>query len=376
MATIYIIDDDEQMLDLIGVMVRRAGHTPTLIAQPKKGLDLIKSEPPDLVILDVMMPGTSGHDVAREIRANSRLEKLPILVLTARSQEIDKKAALEAGADAYLSKPVTSRALADKIDELLSSRKVTETSHYEYAGFVIALFGLRGGIGRTTIAVNLAAALRQQDHAVCLVDLSPASGQVAHHLRLQPGDSWVDLPHAGDSPTWEAIQPVLQAHSSGLQVLAAPAAPQSPLKPTGEDVLGWLKALRQSMDFVVVDLPAVLNPAVAAAVASAGMIIHLVTPDYISVKAAAQGYAALEQANLLRGNHVYILNQVAPEGHVEVGVIERGLKSRLAFKLGYDPQQGRALTHGIPLTLADPATPLAQSATRVAEAISQRVTVA
>jgi len=372
MAKIYIIDDDEQMLDLIGVMVRRAGHTPTLIAQPRRGLDVIKSDPPDLVILDVMMPGTSGHDVAKEIRAISQLDDLPILVLTARSQEVDRQAAMDAGADAYLSKPVTSRALADRIDSLLKGREAAQRKP-KYAGFVITLFSLRGGAGRTTVAVNLAASLRLRDHHVCVMDLSPTSGQVAHHLRLQAGDTWADLKPASAMPAWEDVQGSLLVHSSGLQVLAAPSVPQSPLKPAGDDVTSWIRALQKRMDYIIIDVPAMLNPAVAAAVASADMVIHLVTPDFISVKVAAQGYAALERANLGRG-HVFVLNQLTPDSHVPASVVERGIKNRLAYQIGYDPDQARALTHGIPLALADASAPMAQATAHIGEAITQRVT--
>lgn len=372
MAKIYIIDDDEHMLDLIGVMVRRAGHVPTLFSRARKGLESILSNPPDLVILDVMMPGTSGHDIAREIRADRRLDALPILVLTARSQEVDRQAALESGADDYLSKPVTSATLAEKIEFLLTSR--SSASHRRtYAGFVVTFFGLRGGAGRTTLAVNLAASLRQRNLEVCVVDLTPASGQVAHHLRLQTSTSWADLKSAPGAVTWEVIQPLLLAHSSGLQVLAAPVIPQSPVEPSGEQVSAWLGALKERMDFVIVDLPALINPASVTAAARSDMIIHLVAPDFVSVKVAVQGQQALTRADVPLGGHVFVLNQTTGDNHVPPNVVERGLRGRLAFKIAHDPNQARALTHGIPLALADAESPLSQAAARIAEVLGQRV---
>ncbi len=372
MAKIYVIDDDEQMLDLVGVMARRAGHTPTLFSKAKKGLEAILENPPDLVILDVMMPGTSGHDIAREIRADRRFDQLPILVLTARSQDVDRQAALESGADDYLSKPVTSSTLSEKIDFLLSNR-ADAGRRRSYAGFVVSFFGLRGGAGRTTLAVNLAASLRQREFDVCLVDLTPSSGQAAHHLRLQAGVSWADLKKGSEAVTWEEIQPLLQVHSSGVQLLAAPAAPQSPLSPAGEDVSAWLELLQQHVDFVIVDLPALISPATLAAVGSSSMTIHLVAPDFVSVKVAVQAQQALTRAEAPMAGHVFVLNHPTGDTHVPPNVVERGLRGRLAFKIAHDPNQARALTHGIPLALADAQSSLSQATARVAEVLGQRV---
>jgi DNA-binding response OmpR family regulator len=122
-ANIYVIDDDDQLLRMVGLMLERGGHSPTLINNPAKGLDKIKSEKPDLLVLDVMMPNMSGHDVCRQIRADKDLADLPVLILTARAQEVDRVAALKSGADDYLSKPVTSQDLIQKVDDLLTHKR-------------------------------------------------------------------------------------------------------------------------------------------------------------------------------------------------------------------------------------------------------------
>ena len=159
MARIFVIDDDEQLLRMVGLMLERGGHNITLINNPLDGLEQIKADKPDLLVLDVMMPNMSGHDLAREIRADANIEELPILVLTARSQEVDRTTALKSGADDYLSKPVTSQELMERVDNLLA-KKGGQTS--PETGIIITAFGLRGGVGQTTLAVNLAAALPGQ----------------------------------------------------------------------------------------------------------------------------------------------------------------------------------------------------------------------
>ena len=89
MAHIFVVDDDEQLLRMVGLMLERGGHTATLISNPLDGLERIKNELPDLAILDVMMPGMSGHDVCRHLRMNEETTDMPLLILTARAQETD-----------------------------------------------------------------------------------------------------------------------------------------------------------------------------------------------------------------------------------------------------------------------------------------------
>ena len=95
MARIFVIDDDEQLLRMVGLMLERGGHNITLINNPLDGLEQIRADKPDMLVLDVMMPNMSGHDLAREIRNDENIKELPILVLTARSQEVDRTTALK-----------------------------------------------------------------------------------------------------------------------------------------------------------------------------------------------------------------------------------------------------------------------------------------
>jgi len=282
-ARIYVIDDDEQLLRMVGLMLERGGHTVTLISNPIDGLEQVKSDRPDLLVLDVMMPNLSGHDISREIRGSKSLEDLPILVLTARSQEIDRTTALKSGADDYLSKPVTSQELIERVDGLLAKRGGQKKQE---EGVLVTLFGLRGGTGRTTLAVNLAAALRRvSQQEVCLVDLSPTGSQTVMHMRLQARSSWADLP---ENPDWGAIKERLVIHPSGLRVLAAPAKPVSPMTPSEEGTLTMLETLRQNMAFVVIDAPNIFSPAFVAALGAADMALHVVAPEVVAVQTAVQ----------------------------------------------------------------------------------------
>lgn len=369
MANIYVIDDDDQLLRMVGLLLERGGHTPTLINSPKVGLEKIKEEMPDLLVLDVMMPNMSGHDLCREIRADSELSHLPILVLTARAQAVDREVALKSGADDYLTKPVNAQDLMERIDDLLTHQKGGD-SHK--GGFVVSFMAMRGGIGRTTLAVNLAGALRRlSQEEICLVELSPSCGQIAMHLRTQAKRSWADLPPA-DEINWESLKKHLILHPTGLRLLSSPAVLAWPTEPSGEVTTRVLQILGEKMAAVVIDLPAVFNPAFRAALAASDIVFHIVTPEVISVQLALQTNRALAASGITAKAPIHVLNQVWPEAQLPANAVERGLNARFAFQVGYDTNQQRALAQGVPLTLTSAQSPLPVAIKRMAEALWQR----
>ena len=120
MAKIFVIDDDPELLMMVGMILRRAGHETVLASDSAEGTERIISEQPDLLILDLMMPHMSGFEVCQKIRSTPTVENLPIMILTARIQEKDREAAFESGATDYMTKPITSRQLTSRVKRLLS----------------------------------------------------------------------------------------------------------------------------------------------------------------------------------------------------------------------------------------------------------------
>lgn len=366
MAKVLIIDDDAQLLHMVSMMLERGGHTPILVEKPEEALSRIRDEEPDVLIVDVMMPTMSGHDLTREIRETEEFKDLPILILTARSQAIDREVALESGANDYLSKPVLPKELMEHLDSLLSQPAIASET------LTISLFSLRGGVGRTTLAVNLAAALRRiSQEEVCLVDLSPSSGQAAMHLRLQARRTWADLPSVNQLD-WDNVKAHLLMHQSGLRLLAAPPEPQLPIAPSGELTTGVLEILRSNVAFTIIDLPPLFNPAVQTALEMSDMILHVVAPEVISVQIALQGVKAIGKADITVKQRAFILNQVTNERQLPATAVNKGLKTRVAFDVGFDANQARALAQGVPLSLTPAKTSLPTTTRRMATGLWER----
>ena len=119
MPRILLVDDDVNLLQMVKLMLERAGHEVETANNAAESIERAAETVPDLAIIDVMMPGISGYDVVRKLRADPRTVRIPIIILTARSQPMDKHMALDAGANAFLSKPVTSQELTQRVDAVL-----------------------------------------------------------------------------------------------------------------------------------------------------------------------------------------------------------------------------------------------------------------
>ncbi|WP_117211775.1 response regulator transcription factor [Allorhizocola rhizosphaerae] len=115
-ARILIAEDDPKQAHLIQVYLEREGHSVLVVNDGRRALEQSRSRKPDLLVLDVMMPGVDGLDVCRIVRAES---DVPILLLTARSTEDDKLLGLDLGADDYVTKPFSPRELAARVRALL-----------------------------------------------------------------------------------------------------------------------------------------------------------------------------------------------------------------------------------------------------------------
>ena len=119
MSTILVVEDEAAIAELISINLRHAGFDVTIAGDAAQAQVAIDGAMPSLVVLDWMLPGTSGQALARQWRAHPRTRELPIIMLTARAEEADKISGLEAGADDYLTKPFSTKELLARIRTLL-----------------------------------------------------------------------------------------------------------------------------------------------------------------------------------------------------------------------------------------------------------------
>jgi phosphate regulon transcriptional regulator PhoB len=119
MKRIQIIEDDPDIVELVRYNLTQEGYQVSSDGDGATGLAQLRRTPPDLLILDLMLPKLSGLEICREIRRDNRLERLPIIMLTARGEEADRVSGLELGADDYVTKPFSPRELVARVKALL-----------------------------------------------------------------------------------------------------------------------------------------------------------------------------------------------------------------------------------------------------------------
>ncbi|TCV88099.1 phosphate regulon transcriptional regulator PhoB [Sulfurirhabdus autotrophica] len=121
-ATILLVEDEPGIQELIKFNLNQAGHTVISALNAERALTSIRETLPDLILLDWMLPGMSGIELAKKIRSDSRTSAVPIIMLTARGEEQDKLVGLDVGADDYITKPFSPRELIARIKAVLRRR--------------------------------------------------------------------------------------------------------------------------------------------------------------------------------------------------------------------------------------------------------------
>jgi len=124
-ANILIVEDESPILELLALNISQAGYNPLRAISAEHAEKLINEALPDIILLDWMLPGISGIDFAKKLRSNALTKTIPIIMLTARSDELDKVKGLEIGADDYITKPFSPRELNARIKAVLR-RKAPE----------------------------------------------------------------------------------------------------------------------------------------------------------------------------------------------------------------------------------------------------------
>jgi two-component system phosphate regulon response regulator PhoB len=136
-ATILVVEDEPAIQTLIAVNLKRAGHEVVAALDAESAQRHINEALPDLVLLDWMLPGMSGLELARRLRGEARTRAVPIIMLTARGEERDKVQGLETGADDYITKPFSPRELLARIQAVLRRRAPESTED------LVEVLGLR-----------------------------------------------------------------------------------------------------------------------------------------------------------------------------------------------------------------------------------------
>lgn len=373
-ARILVVDDDPSIRNLLNVLLGKVGYEVVLAISGEDALKQALRNPPDLLILDVILPGMDGYTLCRRLRQNPSTRQLPILVLTSQAETADKLAGFNAGADDYLTKPFEPTELVYRVKGLLA-RGQQAASALEAGpkpkGNTIAVFGTKGGVGKTTFAVNLTLALaRLPKTRAVLMDADFSFGDVSVHLNLSPTRTIIDLlPHLGELDQ-SVINQVLLRHESGARVLLSPYRPEEVEQIQPEHVMTVLRFLAEHFDYVVVDCPASYDDRTLTILEHADQIVVVLTPEIGAVKNTSVFFDLADKLGLAPEKLHVVLNRANSEVGIAAAEIERALQQPVNLRL---MSGGRAVVlsvnRGTPMVLDQPQHPFSQQVLHVMDLI-------
>jgi two-component system, OmpR family, phosphate regulon response regulator PhoB len=122
-ARVLVVDDDREILEMTALLLRGAGHEVTLAASGEEALYLVQESPPDLVLLDINMPGFDGWEVLRVLKEDDRTASLPVVMFSVNFEVREKLHALQQGASDYITKPFDTNALLRRVSDVLAAGK-------------------------------------------------------------------------------------------------------------------------------------------------------------------------------------------------------------------------------------------------------------
>ena len=172
--SVLVVEDEEDIMEVIRFNLEKEGYEVNQALSGEKALQVIENNLPSLVLLDLMLPGINGLDLCRIFKQNDRTKAIPVIMLTAKSEDADIVAGLEMGAEDYITKPFSPRVLVARVRTILRRR---ETGVKDDSS-VIQVEGMQIHPGRHEVTMG--------DN---VVDLTPSEFRILHYLARRPG--WV-----------------------------------------------------------------------------------------------------------------------------------------------------------------------------------------
>ncbi|MBE7518195.1 MAG: P-loop NTPase [Thermoflexaceae bacterium] len=331
---------------------------------------------PDIVLMRIEEPLV--RPVQTLGRLTDGLPDLPVIVYSTEANIRLMRQSMVSGASDYLQEPLTEEELESSIMRVLerkereAMRRRGELEDPVPQGTIITVFGAKGGIGKTTIASNLAVALATEAHqTVALVDMDTRFGDVAITMDIPVERSIADLARNLDSVDRNTLRDYLVRHESGVYILPAPTRPSDWRNLHAQHIRDVVDVLAQTHDFVILDTPGTFNEIVAAAIEVGTMILLITTLDMASIKDTV---LALEMLHERFGNDdervKVVLNRAGMDTGVREKDVERTLDSPLWRRIPQDNEVVKSAQLGRPIVMSKPNCKVSSEIRDVARALA------
>lgn len=358
----------------------------------KEAIQVSQELNPDVVLMDINMPDMDGIAATEAIRAKQ--PAVQVVILSVQSDQNYMRKAMLVGARDFLTKPPMG-------DELISAiRRAGEMARTEKSksvqvqavvasgnlgglsgfggpkGKIVTVYSPKGGAGCTTLAVNLALTLNNDDTRVALVDGNFQFGDVAVFINEQGKNTVLDLAPRADELDPEIVEEVMVKHAAtGLHILAAPSRPEHAEKISSAQFSKVLEYLSQMYAYVVVDTASLLTDVTLAAIDISDLIVLVTTQDIPSIKNCRLFLDLLQTLGVERNRILFVMNRYDKRiSNITPERVAENLKQEVALTIPLDEATAtKAVNRGVPFVLDSKNQPVSRGVYMLAEGIRGRV---
>ncbi len=385
MIKVLIVDDIAETRDHLTKLLafEQTVEVAGSAASGEEAIQMAMDVRPDVVVMDINMPGMDGIAAAELI--SQRLPTVAIIMMSVHGEAEQMRRSLQAGAREFLVKPFSSDEFSETIKRVYDREEArrhqiqasmpagppAEAADPDIEHQVIGIFSPKGGSGRTTIATNLAIAIKQQTGArVALLDANLQFGDVGVLLNLNPKTrSIVDLADGGD-PDSDLVESVMIEHASGIRALLAPPTPE------GADLItpAYLKTvvghLRTMHAYTVVDLPSGINDHSLAIMDAADQIVIMAALEITAIKNLRLFLEVADQLGYERSKLRIVMNRSDATQGIRMGDVEGSIRRPIDGTIISDGRLAvLAVNRGVPFIISNPESPLSRDVNRLAQTL-------
>ena len=358
----------------------------------REAIQMCEELGPDVVLMDINMPDMDGIAATEAIRR--KMPEIQIVILSVQNDPNYMRRAMLAGARDFLAKPPMADELISAVrraglmahEERSKAATASSTTPSAASGFgmmapsaatgrIIMVYSPKGGTGVTTLAVNLALTLHNEDTRTILVDGNLQFGDVAVFLNEQGKNTIVDLAPRAEELEPDIVDGVIIKHaSSGVHILAAPSRPEHAEQVRGEQFGAVLDYLRRLYAYIVVDTTPMLNDITLAALDRADIIVLVVTQDIPSIKNARLFLDLLTTLGVSRDRICFAMNKYDKRIAITPEKIGENLKQEVGAVIPLDDRVViPSVNRGVPFVIDQKSQPVSRAVYTLAEVVRSRL---
>ena len=380
-SSILLLDADAASGQAIVDVLTAVGYQVTVVGDPDEAFRQASDH--HLVIIDKVEGERTAADICKEIRGTPALATIAVLCIGQTDDVEERIGFLNAGADDSMARPFDARELEARVEALLLRFQRTNLPATTFptdgtmtggqAGRrIVAVFSPKGGVGTTTIAVNLALAqaLKEPDR-VCVIDLDLQFGAVTTHLNLEARQTLADVVRDETAlREAELLRTYATRHDTGLHVLAAPSSPEFSEVVTAEHVGKILSIITETYDTVVIDAGSTLDERAMTVFEHAATVVLPVYPEIAALKAVHSLVEYLTDTGSVGAKALFVLNNMFAKEILRLRDVESALGTKVSADLPYDPFiYLKAVNEGNPVVRGAPRTAPAERFGRLATVV-------